>query len=94
MLVARIQANLPCECSTVEARIVVDTQALPVAAASVLLGPPPIRAKTIDALLDPLSDAECNTHLFILILDAALLTIFPEMAMGGTGHASDVQVKS
>ncbi|KAI0036644.1 PXA domain-containing protein [Vararia minispora EC-137] len=61
--------------------------------ASLLLGPPTVRLKTIDELLDPLSNAACNTHLFVLFLDAVLLTLFPEMGVGGAEHLSDSQDK-
>ncbi|VDC01904.1 unnamed protein product [Peniophora sp. CBMAI 1063] len=56
---------------------------IPPAVAPLLLGPPEQRLATADALLEPLSDSACNAHLFVLILDAVLLTLFPEMGVGG-----------
>ncbi|TFK57407.1 hypothetical protein OE88DRAFT_1619806 [Heliocybe sulcata] len=51
-------------------------------AASPLFGPTPAaRLETVNALLDPLSSAACNKHLFLFILDLILLTIFPEMGV-------------
>ena len=35
-------------------------------------------------LLDPFSSAFCNMHLLVLIFDAILLTLFPEMGLGNT----------
>ncbi|EPQ60912.1 hypothetical protein GLOTRDRAFT_135510 [Gloeophyllum trabeum ATCC 11539] len=52
------------------------------AAALPLLGvTPEIRAETVRSLLDPLSSAACNAHLFLFVLDLILLAIFPEMAV-------------
>ncbi|KAG8901142.1 hypothetical protein FRB99_005514 [Tulasnella sp. 403] len=36
-------------------------------------------------ILDPLSSAECNAHLIILVFDLILVTLFPEMAAQVTG---------
>ncbi|KZV76974.1 hypothetical protein PENSPDRAFT_568653 [Peniophora sp. CONT] len=57
---------------------------IPPVSAPLLLGPPTQRLATADALLEPLSDSACNAHLFVLILDAVLLTLFPEMGVGGS----------
>ncbi|KAF9229677.1 hypothetical protein BS17DRAFT_771779 [Gyrodon lividus] len=54
---------------------------LPALASSALLGPSPITS--VDAVVDPLSDRACNTHLAVFLFDALLLTIFPEMGMEG-----------
>ncbi|KDQ63855.1 hypothetical protein JAAARDRAFT_118968 [Jaapia argillacea MUCL 33604] len=52
---------------------------------SVLLGPTPVaRSETIKTLLDPLSSAAANAHLFLFILDAIIITLFPELGVGGT----------
>lgn len=49
-----------------------------------LTGPTlPARQRTIDGALDPLSTRACNAHLVVLILDRVLLTLFPEMGVGG-----------
>lgn len=40
-----------------------------------------VRAQTIDEMLEPLSSAECNTHLVVLIFDLLLVTLFPEMGV-------------
>ncbi|EGO03136.1 hypothetical protein SERLA73DRAFT_85045 [Serpula lacrymans var. lacrymans S7.3] len=44
-----------------------------------VLGPSPL--DTISDAIDPLGDATCNTHLAVLMLDAVLLEIFPEMGV-------------
>lgn len=44
---------------------------------------------SLDAILDPLSDGACNAHLAVFIVDALLLTIFPEMGVEGTSVNSD-----
>jgi len=36
--------------------------------------------QTINDILDPLSSAECNTHLVMFVLDSVLMTLIPEMA--------------
>ncbi|KZT21691.1 hypothetical protein NEOLEDRAFT_1171833 [Neolentinus lepideus HHB14362 ss-1] len=60
-------------------------------AVSPLFGPTPAaRIATVDALLDPLSSAACNRHLFLFILDLVLLTIFPEMAVSNGSLGVDV----
>ncbi|KDQ19831.1 hypothetical protein BOTBODRAFT_27254 [Botryobasidium botryosum FD-172 SS1] len=41
------------------------------------------RQRTIDGALDPLSSRACNAHLVVLLLDRILLTVFPEMGVGG-----------
>ncbi|THH16758.1 hypothetical protein EW146_g3926 [Bondarzewia mesenterica] len=63
-------------------------QLIPGPIAPIVLGPTPaVRAQTMDALLDPLSSAPCNTHLFVMIFDLVLLTLFPELGVGGGGAA-------
>ncbi|KAH7912563.1 PXA domain-containing protein [Hygrophoropsis aurantiaca] len=57
-------------------------ECMPSIAMSLALGPSP--SATLDAAIDPLSDAACNSHLIVLIIDALLLTIFPEMGVEGT----------
>ncbi|TFY58638.1 hypothetical protein EVG20_g8074, partial [Dentipellis fragilis] len=48
--------------------------------APILLGPTPEDiATTLGAVLDPFGSKECNTHLFILVLDLLLGTLFPEL---------------
>ncbi|KAG9005461.1 hypothetical protein FRB94_001546 [Tulasnella sp. JGI-2019a] len=39
---------------------------------------------TPERILDPLSSAECNIHLIVVIIDLALVTLFPEFAVGGS----------
>ena len=46
----------------------------------------PAREQTIDDILDPLSSAECNTHLVMFLMDSVLMTLIPEM--GTTTDAS------
>ncbi|KAF8167887.1 PXA domain-containing protein [Crassisporium funariophilum] len=43
----------------------------------VLLGPDP--SKTLGSALDPLSDAQCNLHLAVFLLDRVLVGLFPEL---------------
>jgi hypothetical protein len=45
------------------------------------------REQTLSALLDPFDDQACNAHLFMLLFDSALLSLFPEMAVGATDSA-------
>jgi hypothetical protein len=45
------------------------------------------REQTMSALLDPFDEQVCNAHLFMLLFDSALLSLFPEMAVGATGSA-------
>lgn len=40
---------------------------------------PPARQQTVRDILDPLSSAECNSHLIMFILDSVLMTLIPEM---------------
>jgi len=40
---------------------------------------PPAREQTIHDILDPLSSAECNSHLVMFALDSVLMTLIPEM---------------
>ena len=55
------------------------------------MGPAPSTQRaTIAGVLDPLSSSECNAHLVILIFDAILLTLFPEMAVGGASISGAV----
>lgn len=60
-------------------------QTIPAPLAPLLLGPKlSVREQTLSALLDPLDEQACNAHLFVLILDLLLLTLFPETAVGAT----------
>jgi len=60
-------------------------QAIPGPLAPLLLGPTPAaRERTLSALFDPFDEQACNAHLFMLIFDSALLSLFPEMAVGAT----------
>lgn len=34
-------------------------------------------------MLDPFNSQECNAHLFVVILDLLLVSIFPELAQSG-----------
>ncbi|KIJ45490.1 hypothetical protein M422DRAFT_250809 [Sphaerobolus stellatus SS14] len=55
---------------------------LPRLPASVILGPDSAaQRRTISDILDPLSSPECNVHLLILLFDAILLCIFPELGV-------------
>lgn len=49
---------------------------------------PSARKQTIRDILDPLSSAECNSHLVVLVLDSVLMTLIPEM--GNTTDASTI----
>jgi len=44
----------------------------------ILLGPK-TKDETIRGVLDPLSSPECNAHLMLFVLDAILMTVFPEL---------------
>jgi len=45
-----------------------------------ILGAHPLaRQQTVHDILDPLSSAECNSHLAMFILDSVLMTLIPEM---------------
>jgi len=44
----------------------------------ILLGPDP--STTLSAALDPLSNAQCNHHLVVFLLDRFLIGLFPELA--------------
>ena len=64
----------------------------PAALAPVLLGATPAdRARTLDALLDPLASPACNTHLVVMLLDCVLLAVFPELGVGGPSGAGNGQ---
>ena len=53
--------------------------------APLLLGPTSAaRERKLSALFDPFDEQACNAHLFMLIFDSALLSLFPEMAVGAT----------
>ncbi|KII93458.1 hypothetical protein PLICRDRAFT_49505 [Plicaturopsis crispa FD-325 SS-3] len=58
---------------------------IPGYASPAILGPEPTR--TIDAALQPLGSAACNAHLVVLVLDAFLLALFPELGVDGGGDA-------
>lgn len=40
---------------------------------------PRAREQTINDILDPLSSAECNSHLIMFVIDSVLMTLIPEM---------------
>jgi len=63
---------------------------VPTLAAPVFLGPSPER--TLEEAINPLDDAACNMHLAVFILDALLLSIFPEMGVEGNGGNADLEV--
>jgi hypothetical protein len=45
-----------------------------------VLGPTEaIRRETVSSAIAPLSSRECNVHLVVFILDAFLLSIFPDL---------------
>ena len=55
---------------------------LPGLPASLVLGPDSAtQRRTISDILDPLSSPECNVHLLIMLFDAILLAIFPELGV-------------
>ncbi|KAH7104196.1 PXA domain-containing protein [Auriculariales sp. MPI-PUGE-AT-0066] len=57
---------------------------LPESLAKVLIGQDmPSRRQTIKCAIDPLGSVPCNNHLLVFILDALLLTLFPEMGLDG-----------
>ncbi|KZO99572.1 hypothetical protein CALVIDRAFT_560918 [Calocera viscosa TUFC12733] len=61
-----------------EARLV---DSLPSALSSIIIGPTTeARSRTAHDILQPLSDAGCNVHLIMRLLDAILLSLFPELA--------------
>ncbi|KAG2370207.1 PXA domain-containing protein [Suillus spraguei] len=52
----------------------------------VILGSSP--EHTVKEIISPLGDAACNAHLAVFMMDALLLSIFPEMGVeGGAGNA-------
>ncbi|KAG2123573.1 PXA domain-containing protein [Suillus clintonianus] len=57
----------------------------------VLLGSSPER--TIEDIISPLDDAACNMHLAILLVDALLLSIFPEMGVEGSAENADMDIR-
>lgn len=63
---------------------------VPTLAAPVLLGPSPDR--TLEGIIDPIGDAACNMHLAVFIMDALILSIFPEMGLEGSGGNAEMEV--
>jgi hypothetical protein len=58
-------------------------------AAKVIFGPTVAsRRRTVKAILDPLNSPACNAHLFILILDLILATVFPELVQSAAQSAT------
>lgn len=53
------------------------TEMIPGPASAILLGPSPVAS--LEAAIDPLSDSACNAHLAVLLVDAILVTVFPEL---------------
>jgi hypothetical protein len=41
--------------------------------------------RTAESALGPLGCAECNVHLAVLVLDAVVLAMWPELGLGGAG---------
>jgi hypothetical protein len=59
-------------------------------AAKVLFGPDmETQQRTVKGMLDPLNSNKCNVHLLILILDATLVAIFPELALGSEVNVTE-----
>lgn len=55
-----------------------------------ILGPTPtIQHQTLHSALEPLDSPACNAHLLILVFDAILLTLFPEMGVSPIPDAAD-----
>jgi hypothetical protein len=52
------------------------------------------RRRTVKALLDPLNSPACNAHLFILILDLILSTVFPELVQSTAPSATPEETPS
>ncbi|KAG1889365.1 PXA domain-containing protein [Suillus subluteus] len=82
---------------TPEEQIIIHQQLLrrlreqvPAFLAPVLLGSSPER--TVEEIISPLGDAACNAHLAVFIMDALLLSIFPEMGVEGSAGNADVDV--
>ncbi|KAG2075261.1 hypothetical protein BDR04DRAFT_1070516 [Suillus decipiens] len=82
---------------TPEEQIVIHQQLLrrlreqvPAFLAPVLLGSSPER--TVEEIISPLGDAACNAHLAVFIMDALLLSIFPEMGVEGSAGNAEVDV--
>jgi hypothetical protein len=46
------------------------------------------RGTTVSNAIAPLSSSECNVHLLILLFDAVLLTLFPELGVVNGGMAA------
>ncbi|CAG8632928.1 9354_t:CDS:2, partial [Acaulospora colombiana] len=40
-----------------------------------------VQRRTVKDILDPLSSSKCNLHLLMFILDAIIVTVFPELAL-------------
>ncbi|KAG8921021.1 hypothetical protein FRC02_000484 [Tulasnella sp. 418] len=38
----------------------------------------------VSRILDPLSSPECNTHLIMLLYDLVIITLYPEIGLGGS----------
>ncbi|KAI6159537.1 PXA domain-containing protein [Pisolithus thermaeus] len=58
------------------------SEMLPVPISAILLGSSPVAS--LEAIIDPLGDHACNTHLAVLLFDAMLLTVFPELGIQGS----------
>lgn len=58
--------------------------------AKILFGPTlDVQSRTVKAILDPLNDSKCNTHLLMFTLDAILVSLFPELGLGMQGEDSE-----
>lgn len=62
---------------------------------TILLGTTPSEQKrTIEELVDPLSNQACNAHLLVCILDAFLLALFPELGGEEDTSSADTSARS
>jgi hypothetical protein len=41
--------------------------------------------RTIDEAIEPFADQACNVHMLVYFVDLILLTVFPELGVGGVG---------
>jgi hypothetical protein len=52
-----------------------------------------MQQRTVKGILDPLNSSKCNVHLLLFILDAILVTVFPELALGAAGNGPETPVE-
>jgi hypothetical protein len=86
-LEARLSAVLPCRHLPWLPVFVLTHYALAIPASLLLGHDAATRGKTISNVIAPLSSTECNVHLLILLFDAVLLAVFPEMGVVSGGNA-------